>query len=390
MSLALDLSLRKILKSLPRGKKSSRVLFKRYLQQIKPGIRQSYPHASRAHVPRVPRRQHISKMHRPRAGLLSAQPHHLALHVLQRDPYLARTTPARRARHRHSADWAPHAGHLQLERQVCYLPPQHRLPRGEVALARGAGGRGGLGGCGCGAGPGWSGEGGREGERGGGRCCWHAYSSRGGERRAGRTQRCQRAYALRSGGARAAWRGHDMSCTQRRRARWSISSYCRTFLTSFDPRRRIQLGVRQPLLDVLRERLARPRVREAEHGEGRRAREAALDHHVAVEGEALACRGGAAAVQEDDQGDDDPEPRERAEDAADERGEVGVRAAGRGAGGGRRRRRRRRRGGAGGEEGGGPGLALDGWVMGVCDGRTYFVVDDGTAVLCVPVLKGGF
>ncbi len=145
-----------------------------------------------------------------------------------------------------------------------------------------------------------------------------------------------------------------MSCTQRCGTHWRLSTYSCAFLTSFEPRRRIQLGVRQPLLDVLRERLARPRVREAEHGEGRRAREAALDHHVAVEGEALACRGGAAAVQEDDQGNDDPEPGERAEDAADERGEVGVRA-GRGAGGGRRRRR------AGGEEGGGPWISV-GWV----------------------------
>ena len=38
---------------------------------------------------------------------------------------------------------------------------------------------------------------------------------------------------------------------------------------------------------------------------------------------------------------------------------------------------------------GGLVLALVGWVMG-CDGRTYFAVDDGTAVDCVPVLKWGF
>ena len=343
---------------------------------INPGIRQPYPHASRAHVPRVSRWEHIGKVQRPRARLLSAQPHHLPLHVLQRDPNLARAPAARRARRGHGANWAPHAHYLQLERQVGHLPPQHRLPRGEVALARGACSRRGLGWCRAGRGGARDGEG----ERGGGGCCWHASGSRGGERRAGRAQCCQRAYALRGSWARATRRRYDVSCAQRRGAHWRLSSHSRALLTSFEPRRRIELSVRQPLLDVLRERLARPRVREPKDGEGRRAREAALDHHVAVEGEALACRGGAAAEQEDEEGDDEPEPHERAEDAADECWEVGVRA-GRGAGGGRRR--------AGGEEGRDPGLALVGWVMG-CDGRTYFAVDDGTAVDCVPVLKEGF
>lgn len=287
----------------------------------------------------MPRRQHVREVQRPRARLLRAQPHHLPLHILQRDPYLARAPPARPARRRHSANRAPHARALELERQVRHLPPQHALARGEVALA----GRP----CRRGRGPWRCGAGYREAGRGG--CPGHAWHAWGGERRAGRAQRRQCADTLRSSRARTARRGHDVARAQRRGAHRCVCHAL--FSTLFEPRGHRLFGVRQPLLDVLRERLAGPRVREAEHGEGRRAREAALDHHVAVEGEALAGGGGAAAVHEDEQGGDEREARERAEDAADERGEVGVRACwGRGSGW------------AGGEEG--PVLALTGWVMG--------------------------